>query len=171
MKRKEFNIPIAGLKDKIYLFEYELEASFFDTVDETLVKDPDIRVDLKFDKTHEPYVLDFEISGHFSGECDRCASEIRIPVEGSYRLFVEFGEHVEECDETEVMYISRDAHEIELHDHIYDFALLSIPMVKRCESPGDITRCDEKVEAFMSNLADRNKESDPRWEALKKLKK
>jgi len=171
MKEKEFNIPIAGLKDKVYHFEYELEDSFFDTVDEPLVIKPEIGVNLKFDKTNEPYVLDFEISGSYNGECDRCASKIDIPINGSFRLFVEFGEPEEKSDETEVMFISREEQEIRLYDHIHDYVLLSLPMVKRCESPEDIIRCDEIVEAFLSNLADRNVESDPRWEALKKLKK
>ena len=171
LDKREFTVPIAGLKDKVYHFEYELEESFFETAEESLVDDPDIRVDLKFDKTNDPYVLDFEISGSYYGECDRCASRINIPVASNYRLFVEFGEHIEGTDETEVIYIDRDAHEIELYDHIHDYALLSIPMVKRCESEEDLKRCDEKVEQFLQKINTGTEETDPRWEALKKLKK
>ena len=171
MKKEEFRIPIAGLKEKIYHFEYELDYSFFDTVDEPLVTEPDIRVHLKFDKTHEPYVLDFSISGDYSGECDRCATKVRVPVLGEFRLFVEFGEHIEGYDETEVTYISREEHELRLYDHIYDFVQLSLPMAKRCESPEDKIRCNNIVESFFSNMVSRNEDSDPRWEALKQIKK
>jgi uncharacterized metal-binding protein YceD (DUF177 family) len=171
MKHREFNIPIAGLKDKVYQFEYELNDSFFDTATEPLVSEPDIQVHITFDKTKEPYVLDISISGTFMGECDRCASELRIPVEGDFRLYVKFGQAEETVDETEVVYISREDHEILLYEHLYDFAHLSIPMVKRCSTPADKTRCDEKIESYLTKAPVQEDLKDPRWEALKKLKK
>jgi uncharacterized metal-binding protein YceD (DUF177 family) len=170
MKKEEFTIPIAGLKDKVYHFEYELEESFFDPANEPLVSAPVIRLHISFDKTNEPYVLHFHIEGDFGGECDRCGSPVRIPIEGTYRLFVEFGQPETNSDETEVIYISRDDHEIRLYEHVRDFVYLSIPMVKRCSAPEDIARCNETVKAFLKQVPTVERKTDPRWEALKKLK-
>lgn len=170
MKNQDFIIPLSGLKDKVYHFEYELEASFFDAAEQPLVRKPEIEVTLQLDKSKEPYVLDFDISGTYEDECDRCGSLIRVPVEGHFRLYVEFGEPMEEVDETEVIYIARDAHDLDLYEHIYDFVHLSLPMVKRCSTPEEKRRCDEKTKAFLSNSDDLPPEGDPRWEALKKLK-
>ncbi len=170
MKKENFTIPIAGLKEKVYHFHYDLEDSFFDTVEQPLVEKSNISVDLTFDKTNEPFVLDFEISGTYEDECDRCATNIKIPITGDFRLFVELGS-IDHEDKTEVIYLSRDDHEIKLFDHIYDFVNLSIPMVKRCESPEDLKLCDAKVESFMKkNNSVEESKSDPRWEALNKLK-
>lgn len=170
MKKAEFHIPLAGLKDKVYHFEYEFEASFFDADSEPSVKDPAIGLHIIFDKTNEPYVLDFNISGDYAGDCDRCGSGIRIPVEGAFRLFVEFGQPIEGADDSEVIYISRDDHELELDEHVYDFVYLSIPMVKRCSTPEELARCDKKVKAYLKESPSDEPSGDPRWEALKKLK-
>lgn len=170
MKKRDFNIPLLGLKEKVYHFEYELDNTFFDTAEQPLIKEPNIKVNLTFDKTHEPYVLDFNVVGTYKGECDRCASNITIPIDENYRLFVEVANEFDNDDESEVIFITRDEQELRLYDHIYDYAHLSIPMVKRCESPADLKECDKRVETFMNNLQAKNEESDPRWEALKNLK-
>ena len=171
MNKQDFRILIAGLKEKVYHFKYELDDSFFNTVEQPLIEQSSIVVDLSFDKTHEPYVLHFKVTGTFEGECDRCASTINIPINADYRLFVELG-NIENDDETEVIYISREDHDIKLYDHIYDFVNLSIPMVKRCTSIADVKLCDEKVSSFMERInSSSEKTTDPRWEALKKLKK
>lgn len=172
MKKRDFIIPFVGLKEEIHQFEFELDESFFDTADQSLVVAPEIVVNLQFDKTHEPYVLDFNITGSYEGECDRCAANIRIPVSGKFRLFVAFG-NIENHDETEVVYISRESHDVDLTEHIHDFAFLSIPMVKRCETEADLALCDERVDSFMKkiNKPVEEKAIDPRWESLKKLKK
>lgn len=171
MKKEEFVIPIAGLKEKVYHFEYEFEASFFETADEPLVSEPKIQLHIVFDKTHEPYVLDFEITGEFKGACDRCGSAIKVPVLGDHRLFVEFGEPSEETlDDSELIYISRDDHQLELEAHVRDFAILSLPMVKRCSTPDEKVRCNKIVEGYISNMPVEEDLTDPRWEALKKLK-
>ena len=176
MKKQEFIVPIAGLKDKVYQFEYELEDSFFDTVNEPLVSDPQIEVNITFDKTNEPYVLDFNITGDFACECDRCATPIRVAVNSDHRLFVKFGQAAEHANETEVMYISREDHQIELDEVLFDFVYISIPMAKRCSTIADIAKCDKIVEAYLTQeLSNKEKDvetsSDLRWEALKNLKK
>lgn len=171
MKKRDFVIPFVGLKHAVHHFEFELDESFFETADETYVKNPDIKVDLTFDKTHEPYVLDFKITGTFEGDCDRCAANIKIPVDSSFRIFLEFG-NTENDDETEVIYLSREAHDIDLYEHIHDFAFLSIPMVKRCETEADLALCDERVDSFLKKINTPTEDNiDPRWASLKKLKK
>lgn len=170
MNNRDFTIPLLGLKDKVYHFEYELENSFFDIAEQPLIQEPKIKVDLTFDKRHEPYILDFHISGTYKGDCDRCAANIIIPIDATHRLYVEIGNE-EVRDETEVIFISRDEPDLKLYDHVYDFVHLSLPLVKRCESRADVKQCNQRVEAFMNLLKAKNEESDPRWEALKNLKK
>lgn len=171
MKRDEFIIPIAGLKDKVYQFEYELEKTFFEAAENTVVRDPDIHIHLQFDKTKEPYVLDFSISGDVEAECDRCATDVRVNVNEDYRLFVEFGEAANPGeDNTEVIFIPREAHDIDLTNHIHDYVYLSIPLVKRCSEPEDVIKCDERISGYLAKNDSGTDKNDPRWEALKKLK-
>ena len=172
MNKRDFIIPFVGLKDEVHQFEFELDETFFDNAaNQVSVEAPEVKVDLQFDKTHEPYVLNFSVTGTYQDECDRCASQIRVPLYGRFRLFVEFG-NIENEDETEVIYISREQHEIDLTEHIHDFVYLAIPMVKRCESEADLTNCNKKVEAFLDKVNQPQEETiDPRWESLKKLKK
>ena len=168
MKQEQFVIPLAGLKEKVYYFEYELEESFFDAEEPQVLK-PEIRVDLKFDKTNDPYVLDFSIYGKFKGTCDKCAATIDIPIDGEYRLFVEIGD-TENDDDTEVVFIPQDAFELRLYDHVHDFVYLSLPVIKSCDEPFNTPFCDKEVGEILEK-SNPDKDSDPRWEILKNLKK
>lgn len=171
MDNREWKIPLAGLKEKVYYFEYELDQTFFDESAEPLMKDPKVHVHLSFDKRHEPYVLDFELSGDFEDLCDRCGATIRVPLLGDHRLYVEFGAAIEgeENDQSEVVYLSREAHEIDLYDHVHDYVILSIPMIKHCRTGIEKERCDQKVRQYSGNEK-ASPGNDPRWAALKNLK-
>lgn len=172
MKKREFVIPFVGLKETNHEFKFELEASFFESLANQDITDPKIVVDLQFDKSHEPYVLVFKITGSYIDQCDRCARDVRIPVYGKFKLFLEIGNTENLRDETEVIYITRDTHDIDLYEHIRDFVLLSFPLVKRCESEADLKICDERVNEFLNKVNNTSEEQaiDPRWASLKKLK-
>jgi uncharacterized metal-binding protein YceD (DUF177 family) len=155
-KKENYTIPYVGLKNEKHTFHYQLN------------------VEVIFDKSITPYILDFEISGTIESECDRCASIIDVPFTSKNRVYVKFDTHADEIvdEDLEILYLHPDDSQIDIETYLYDFTLLSIPYSKVCKDAGQ--KCDPEVIKHLENsLQEQEKQEntpDPRWEGLNKLK-
>ncbi len=173
-KKETYTIPYVGLKNEKHTFHYQLDEEFFKKDDESFLQNGKVKVDVIFDKSIKPYILDFEIKGSVSSECDRCNSTIDIPIHSSHRVYVKFDTHADEMDDDnlEIFYLHPDDAVIDLETYLYDFSLLSVPYSKMCKDAG--VECDPDVikhlERSEKELNKKEKTPDPRWEGLNKLK-
>lgn len=173
-KKETYTIPYVGLKREKHTFQFLLDEKFFKKDDQSLVQEGNVEATVVFDKSIEPYILDFEFKGTVKSECDRCASEINLPIHGTHRVFVKFDEDADvlEDDNLEIMFIHPEDPELDLEVYLYDFALLSIPYYKVCKDAGQT--CDpEVIQHLEKGKEQKGKEEfkpDPRWEGLNKLK-
>lgn len=173
-----YKISHIGLKKAVHHLEYVLDGAFFANFEQSLVKQCAIRVDVTFDKRSEPYILDFSFSGTIDAECDRCTATFPAKVQGEFSLYVKFtgDELLQHEDESEVLFISREAQEIDIAPFLYDFAHLCIPYYKICDNPGKTEYCDQEIVALLEKMTPEEEEkedtpqADPRWDELNKLK-
>lgn len=169
---KAFRIPFAGLGFKVHQFQFEIEKSFFTSFDDAIVEDCDITVTVDFDKRETFFHLKFYIDGTVNVACDRCLTHYDQAVFGDYELFVKFADDpdsMNEQEEDDVIYISRNEDHLDISKVIYDYIVLSIPL--RCVHPDDeneIPGCDPEFLEKLGNKTD--KSADPRWAALEKLR-
>ena len=173
---KQFSIPFSGLKLGKHQFDFEIDKSFFDAFEYSLVKDGALKVTLELDKQETMLILNFHILGTIQLNCDKCLAEFAQPIEIEERQIVKFAEDELESDDLEIIVLNRKESEIDVSEMIYEFINVSIPYINICEQAETDQKCDPEMIATLEKLASGNvekeeeKSDDPRWEALKKLK-
>ena len=173
---KQFSIPFTGLKLGKHQFDFEIDKSFFDAFEYSLVKDGLLKATLELDKQETMLLLNFHILGTIRLNCDKCLAEFGQPIEIDERQIVKFAEDELESDDLEIIVLNRKESEIDVSEMIYEFINVSVPYINNCEQAGTDQKCDPDMLATLDKLASGNAEkeenniADPRWAALKKLK-
>jgi uncharacterized protein len=173
---KQFSIPFTGLKIGKHQFDFEIDNSFFDAFEYSLVKKGNLKADVELDKQETMLILYFHIKGTIVLDCDKCLAEFEAPISIQERQIVKFAEDDLESDDLEIIVLSKKESEIDISDLIYEFITVSVPYIKICEENGTGVKCDQEMIARLENLAigsqqeEEQQNDDPRWAALKKLK-
>lgn len=171
---KQFSIPFTGLKLGKHAFDFEIDKSFFDAFEHSLVKDGALKATVELDKQETMLILVFHIAGTIKLNCDKCLSDFDQPIELNERQIVKFAEEAEgELDDLEIMILPRKETAIDVSELIYEFITVAVPFINKCEQAG--LSCDEQMLNTLNKLSAGNEEQeeqsdDPRWAALKKLK-
>lgn len=173
---KQFSIPFTGLKLGLHQFEFEIDKSFFDAFEYSLVKEGTLKASVELDKQETMLLLNFHIDGTIQLNCDKCLSAFAQTIEIKERQIVKFAEDDLESDDLEIIVLNRKESEIDVSEMIYELINVAIPYVNNCEQAGQGQSCDPEMIATLEKLAsgnateDNEKIDDPRWAALKKLK-
>lgn len=172
---KQFSIPFTGLKLGVHHFDYELDDHFFNAFEYSLIKSGSLKVDLELDKQETMLLLKFSVIGSVNLDCDKCLSEFALPVNLYERQIVKFAEDELESDDEEIITLSRKDSEIDISGSLYEMINVAVPYIKNCEQADK--ECDQEMidrleQLSIAKQAEENEQtSDPRWEALNKLKK
>ena len=173
---KQFSIPFTGLKIGKHQFDFEVDNSFFDAFEYSLVKKGNLKVEVELDKQETMLILQFHIAGTILLDCDKCLADFSYPVDIRERQIVKFAEDELESDDLEIIVLSRKESTIDVAELIYEFITVSVPYIKTCDEGVEGSQCDpemiERLESLSSGAPEQEEDnnSDPRWEALKKLK-
>lgn len=157
-------IPISSLKQGIYTYEFEVDQAFFKQFENSLIQQAQLTIKLELEKKSALFELFFKIIGNITTPCDRCLEDMQLPIEEQQRLLIKFSETLE--DDLEVSYIPFGSQELDVSTYIYEFAHLSIPIVKTHEDVGE--DCPIDLEDFMEEEESQN-ESASVWDALKDI--
>ena len=167
-KKQELVIPFVGLKEGVHHFEFDIDSTFFEQFDFSIIKKGEFKVEVIFEKRTNMFNLAFDMVGSLFLNCDRCNDEMEIPVKGKEELIVKFGS--ESYDQTdEIKIISSSEHELNITADIYEFIHLLYPSRVVHQSSKE---CNAEVIEKLKELnkEKENKAVDPRWSALSKLK-
>ena len=172
---KQFSVPFTGLKLGSHQFEYELDDHFFNAFEYSLIKSGHLKVNLELDKQETMLILKFKVEGTLNLDCDKCLSEFAYPVNLYERQIVKFAEDELESDDDEIISLNRKETAIDISGPLYEMINVAVPYIKNCDQAGK--ECDQEMINRLENLAfdkqddESEQTSDPRWEALNKLKK
>lgn len=169
-KLRNYDVSFSGLKTGKHQFKFEIDKTFFQLFDtEQEFTNPKIAIDVFLEK-HTTF-LEFEIETYGTVElvCDITNEDFEYPIENDIKVLVKFGEEYDDSEE-DVITIPTSDHAFNVAQLIYENVALSIPMKK--VSPNVSDEDLEILEKFSPKEVEEEKEpeSDPRWEALKKLK-
>ncbi|MBB6501464.1 YceD family protein [Pedobacter cryoconitis] len=173
---KQFSIPFTGLKIGKHQFDFEIDNSFFDAYEYSLVKKGALKVAVELDKQETMLILKIRLTGTIRLECDKCLAEFDAPLDIAERQIVKFAEDELESDDLEIIILNKKESSIDIADILYEFITVSVPYIKICEQNGNGAKCDEEMIERLESLAnpaqqeENTTSADPRWEALKKLK-
>lgn len=171
---KEFTIPFVGLKVEKHHFDYQINKAFFEHFEYDDFNDIKVKTNLVFEKKTTLLELFFKISGHINVNCDLTNEPYFQEIKGDYKLIVKFGNEYNNDDEN-ILIIPHGDYEINIAHYIYELIILSIPAKRVHPGVKDGTlKSDmlEKLEELSPKTEKQNKpskETDPRWDTLKKL--
>ena len=177
-KFKNYDIAFTGLKNGKHEFDFAITQAFFDLFEtEKEFTDANINVHVHLDK-HSTF-LEFIITteGTLNLICDITGDNFDHPINNSIKVLVNFGEEYDDSEE-EIITIPYHDFAFNVAQLIYENVMLSVPMKKVSPniSQEDIEILEkfspqEIEEDFTEDSEEDQESSDPRWDALKKLKK
>ncbi len=173
---KQFSIPFTGLKIGKHEFEFDLDNSFFDAFEYSLIKDGTLKATVELDKQETMLILQIHIFGTVKLDCDKCLAEFNAPIEIKERQIVKFADDDTESDDLEIIVLNKKESSIDISAVLYEIISVSVPFIKVCEENGDGQQCDNEMIAKLEDLSNgkdnkvEKNDEDPRWAALKKLK-
>ena len=164
-----YSIPIQGLKIGIHQYQYALDGPFFSHFEGTPVEAGSIKIDLQLDKRSDMLLLDFSLAGTIKAECDRCTAIIDLPLKDAYQLVVKYGEAEGEAED-EVVFISREASDLNVAQYLYEFTVLTLPITNTYDCQDDPQPpCNKEVLKYLNNETG-EQNSGSVWDALKDFK-
>lgn len=167
---------------------FELDRSFFEEFEFSPIHEGKLKVDVKIDKTNTHLDARFHIAGSIFVECDRCLEPYPFSVDFETRIVYSYDESLE-FETDEVVLIDKSTPTVYFAQDFYDFLVIQIPLRKVPEPSvhlcapqvlallglnpdGSPIEEDEQETRKLSGEEDDVEEPvDPRWHALKKLKK
>ena len=161
-------------------YKYKVDDDFFKLIEAPGIEKGKLDVSLTVNKGISAYELNFHIEGVVIGICDRCLDEVEVDVDTDNVLKVKLG--AEFSDEEEILVIPEGEGIINVAWYIYEFAYLSLPY-RIVHEEGE---CNEQMQEKLNGLMryengneegsddefveeEEEKETDPRWNALKKI--
>ncbi|MCM1041204.1 MAG: DUF177 domain-containing protein [Bacteroides sp.] len=171
-----FRLEFAGLKEGKHTFAYVLEQEFMELYPEADVFcEPQVRVELEMEKRERMMLLSFRFSGTAGTACDRCLRPLRFGVEVQEEIIVKTASAGESDaqDEENLWWVSEKDTAIDLAPYFYETIALSRPLQVFCpEDETGAPTCDPAMlHLYEQPSGQQEPETDPRWDALKKLKR
>ena len=167
-KLRNYDVSFSGLKTGKHQFKFEIEKTFFQLFDtEQEFTNPKISVDVFLEKHTTFLEFVIKINGTVQLVCDITNEDFDHSVENEIKVLVKFGEEYDDSEE-DVITIPANDHAFNVAQLIYEIVALSIPMKK--VSPNVSDEDLEILEKFRPKEVEEEEKSDPRWDALKKLK-
>jgi len=170
--------------------EYHLGNEFFEAIDEEAIQKGNITAKVTVTKSTKQSELHFELEGKVVVLCDRCLEEMDQPIKTNGHLIVRMGKEFKD-DGDDVVIIPEEQGIINVSWFLYEFIELAIPIKhvhpfghcnsgmsnKLNEHLVDSDSFEEDADSFdfssseSQESANNEGSTDPRWDALKKLKK
>lgn len=189
VKYTAFKLPLKSLGVGTHEFEYHLDKQFFVNMESSDIHDADLNVALTVQYNGDIYNLDFHITGEVVLICDRCLDDLRFPIDATYHIVVKYGEDYND-DNDEVLEIPETDNTLNVAYMIKDTVELAIPMKHvhplgkcnrqmsamlkkhRATSGDDDAELENELIDEIDNIDAQSSaagNSDPRWDALRKL--
>ena len=169
---EQFKIDLKALTEEETPLAWELDDHFFSSLDGAQLQQGSLHVSGSIRKASGFYELRLQSVGTVVVACDRCLDPMDQPIEADLRLIVKLGATYSEDDD--VITVDEARPVVDLAWLIYESIALAVP-IQHVHQPGDCNvAMSEKLQelsAARSSDADAEKDVDPRWSALLKLKR
>lgn len=166
-----YDIPLSGLNEGSYLYDFDVDRDFFESYDNSEIKECDITITANLVKRSAHMELTIVVEGRAMLECDRCLEDYWQDVKSSNVLLIKYGDQMEEVDD-ELIMIPYGESSLDLSQLIYEFTHLALPVQKiHPGTEGGENGCNPlMIKKLREHLPERDNNTDPRWKELGKLK-
>lgn len=175
-KLKEFDIHIYKLSNKLHKYEYTVSDDFFEQFEGEIIEKGQVGITINLDKRENLIEANVSFSGYIDLVCDRSLKDFQHPIKLEKKVLLKYG--IEESElEDNVFVITKTTQVINLSQFIFETIALEVPLKKihpdelqDDEDNNQYYYIDEEFEED-DNDSPEDEEVDPRWAALKNLKK
>lgn len=172
MKLKEYFIPFSGLKLGKHEFVYRIDNAFFESFDYHEFNGASIRAKAILDKMSTMMELELQAEGTVNVDCDLTGEPFDLPLESKLGLVIKFGEEYNDEDD-EILILPHGEFQINIAQYLYEMTVLAVPQKRVHPGVGDGSLKSEILDKLEELQPKENKEpskeTDPRWDDLKKL--
>lgn len=150
-KGLEYIINYKSLSSGTYEVDYHIDREFFEMFPDGEIQDGDVDVNVRFKVSLAAIVFKFTFNGTLSVSCDRCLEVFDMPIKAQYDMVAKIGEKSSAPSEADdYIELSMNEEEIDLKQHIYEYAVLSLPprRVHPNDKNGDPTCNPEMLKHF-----------------------
>lgn len=191
-----YKIPLKSLPNGVHEFDFKLDKTFFENMENADIHGADLTVHLTVDAKPEVYQMAFTVTGDLTLICDRCLDQLIVPIETSYALNVKYGDDYDDSVD-DLLVIPQSDNYLNVAYMIYDTVALAIPIrhvhplgkcnrqmsallrKHRAQTSADVD--EDSIEQQLIDEMDTMDQSpasptestatpvDPRWEGLAKL--
>ncbi len=145
-----FSIPFGTLKMDIpALFAYELSQDNCDALDMENVSVKELNMEVSITKKVNFFLLHFSLYGSIQSSCDRCTSDIAIPILDEANIIVKMVNNPIEYNANEtdpdMYYIGFNEQELNVKEWVDDLLYLGIPSIKKCTEEGKGDFCNQDI--------------------------
>jgi len=162
----KYDFQFSGLKLGNHQLNWPVAPDFFDNFEGTGVTEAKLKLDLEVEKKERLMTLNFHIVGEVKVHCDRCNDPLWLDVNSSEELVARFSNETDLSDD-KILFLDASEYKLDLTQFIYEFTILDLPL-KRVHEEG---QCNPEVVSMLSEPEEEEKQTDPRWEALKNIQK
>lgn len=169
----KYTIQFKGLKDGFHLFEFDLNNKFFEFFNNQDVERGKLTARVNLERKPTLLELEVKIKGTVNVLCDRCLDFFDFPISYSGKLYVKFTNDAYSLEDPDVICLDPEDYQVDLAQYLYESVILSLPYKKvHPDVKKGAASCNpEMLEKLNKILIKENKETDPRWDKLKDLKK
>ena len=165
---KLFELQFSGLKFGNHNFEFDVPDTFFEVYPAfDFISEGELKIYLSLEKKSTMLILNTEVKGEVTTACYRCGDDVATKIENNFKLIVKFGDKPFE-DNDEIIQIPESSFKLELLNLFYEYILVSMPL----RFVHDEEYCNKEIMDKLSDhlVEEEEEKTDPRWDALKKLK-
>lgn len=175
------------MEDKVYFEQFDIQfvkfpigksecdmkltKTFFEKHTNEEIVDADVNVHLIFNKQENFMTFHLHLKGDVTLKCDVCLEDLHFPldVQDDFLLKISEEEGIDKEDEN-VIYVANGAYSYNLEQLLYELVYADIPLKKvHSDYPGQA--CNEEMLRLIESLQNQKaEETNPQWDALKKLK-
>lgn len=168
----DFQIDLRDLKEGLTEMSFPLDDGFFGRLDGASLKKGKLRCDLSVCRTGTFFELKFHIEGVVVVPCDLCLDDMEQPIVADQAIACKLGD--EDRSDDDPIVVARENGMLDISWLVYEFVNLAVP-IRHVHAPG---KCNAAMMSLLDEYSvsrrddgDSDDDSDPRWDALRKLKK
>lgn len=120
-----FVIHFVGLKLGTHEYDFEVDKTFFEDINYSLIEDGKVQAHLSLQKKETMMIGEYTINGTVFTNCDRCNDPVELPIQGTYRVVYKFGD--ETSDDESLIILHPEAFELDVAAQLYEFMCVSLP--------------------------------------------
>lgn len=161
-------VNFGSLSVGMHEYSFELTTENWKARESARIKDGNVLVLLKVDKSERHLTFDYTIKGEVQVDCDNCLSRLQYPISDHVTLHIKLSDEEIE-DEVDLIHLPSHTTQWDMTDHACDSVELSLPMKTVCSDSINREECDEEYMERMNARSDDEDTHHPEWDKLKDL--